>query len=121
MTSYPTPEFTRPGLAPGLLAAIVLIAGLALLDNSAGYFWIRVVVVVLALIVGVFAFQASQWWWLVLLAPIVVLWNPVWPLELHGQLWVAGQFIAALVLVLAGILIKVPNPDFKAKSSNRPR
>ena len=47
-------------------------------------------------------------WWLALLAPIVLIWNPVWPLELHGQWWVAGQFVAALAFIVVGILIKVP-------------
>lgn len=111
MTSYPTPAFTRPALAPGLLGAIVLLAGLALLDNASGYFWIKAVVAVLALIVCVFAWQAGQQWWLIAMLPIVVAWNPVWPLDLHGQLWVASQFVASLAFVVAGILIKVKNPE----------
>lgn len=111
MTSYPTPAFTRPALAPGLLGAIVLLAGLALLDNASGYFWIKAAVAVLALIVCVFAWQAHQRWWLLPLVLIAVAWNPVWPFDLHGQLWVAGQFVAALVFILAGVRIKVKNPE----------
>lgn len=107
MTSSPTPSFTRPALAPGLLAAIAILAGLALLDNPDGYFWIKVGVAILALIVSVFAVQARQWWWLLGLAPIVVAWNPVFPLELHGQGWVAAQFVAALLFIASGVLIKV--------------
>lgn len=111
MTSYPTPPFTRPGLAPGLLGAIVLLAGLALLDNPGGYFWIKTAVAVMAAILCVFAWQANQQWWLIALLPIVVIWNPVWPLDLHGQAWVAAQFVAALVFIVAGIAIKVKNPE----------
>lgn len=111
MTSYPTPAFTRPALAPGLLGAIVLLAGLALLDNDSAYFWIKAAVAVLALILCVFAWQAKQWWWLLGLVPIAILWNPVWPLDLHGQAWVAAQFVAALVFIVAGVLIKVSNPE----------
>jgi hypothetical protein len=110
MTSYPTPAFTRPALAPGLLGAIVLMAGLALLDSD-GYLYIRFGVSILALISGVFAYQAKQWWWWVLLIPIVIVWNPVWPLALHGRLWVAGQFVAALAFVACGVFIKVRNPE----------
>jgi hypothetical protein len=111
MTSYPTPEFRRTALAHGILGAIVLVAGLALLDNAGGYLFIRFGVSILALIMCVFAFQAGQWWWIVGLAAIAVLWNPVVPFGLHGQWWVAAQFVASLVFVLAGVLVKVRNPE----------
>ena len=110
MTSYPTPAFTRPALAPGLLGAIVLLAGLALFESDA-YLYIRFGVSILALICCVFGYQAGQWWWWVLLVPIVVVWNPVWPLALHGQWWVAAQFVAALGFVVVGVFVKVPNPE----------
>lgn len=111
MTSYPTPAFTRPALAPGLLGAIVLFAGFALLDNAGGYFWIKTVAAVLALIVCVFAWQAGQQWWLIIMLPIVAVWNPVWPFDLHGQLWVASQYVAAFAFIIAGVVIKVKNPE----------
>jgi hypothetical protein len=68
VTSYPTPKFRRPALAPGILGAIVLIAGLALLDNPGGYLFIKFGVAILALIMCVFAWQARQWWWIIGLA-----------------------------------------------------
>jgi len=111
MTSYPTPEFRRTALAPGLLGAIVLIAGLALLDNSGAYLWIRFPVSILAVIVCIYAWQGKQLWWFIGLVPVAVLWNPVWVIELHGQFWVALQFVAALVFIAAGILIKIRNPE----------
>ena len=111
MTSYPTPEFRRTALAPGLLGAIVLLGGLALLDSADAYLWIRFPVSILAIIVGIYAWQAKQPWWFAGLLPIAVLWNPVWPIELHGQFWVALQFVAALVFVASGILIKIRNPE----------
>ena len=110
MTSKSAPAFTRPALAPGVLGALALLGGLALLESDA-YLYVRFGVSVLALICCVFAGRAQQLWWLVLLAPIVLIWNPVWPLELHGQLWVAGQFVAALAFIVVGILIKVPAED----------
>ncbi|WP_349898423.1 DUF6804 family protein [Parafrigoribacterium soli] len=118
MTSYPAPEFRRTALAPGILAAIVLLAGLALLDSGDGYLWIRFPVSILGVIVGIYAWQSKQFWWLVGLVPIVVLWNPVFIIELHGQFWVAMQFVAALVFIAAGILIKIRNPD--ARKGGRP-
>lgn len=116
MTSYPSPPpFTRPALAPGILGAVVLVAGLLLIEDPSGFLWIRFAVAILAAIVGVFAVQARQWWWLPPLTAIVVVWNPVWPLELSGQFWVAGQYAAALALILAGVLIKVPNPEARTR------
>lgn len=105
---YGDPKFRRTGLAPGLLAAIVLLVGLALLDNDAAYLVIRYVVAILAIIVAFFAFQAKQWWWMPPMAAIAVIWNPVFPLDLSGQWWVAGQYVAVIAFVAAGILIKVP-------------
>jgi hypothetical protein len=107
---YGRPAFRRTALAPGLLGAIALLAGLALLDSE-GYLVIRFAVSILALIVLVFAFQARQWWWLPVMLAIAVIWNPVLPLDLSGQWWVAGQYLAAIALIVAGILIRVPVKD----------
>lgn len=102
-----TPAFTRPALAPGLLAAVVLAAGSFLLASEAHY-WVLVVTAVLASIMAVFAVQARMWWALALLVVVVVLWNPVWPLTLSGQGWVAAQYLGALGLIVIGVLVKVP-------------
>ena len=106
MPSPATPNFTRPALAPGILAAMVLLVGLALLDTDA-YLYVRFGVCILTVIVAVYAWQSGAWWWLIGLAPIAVIWNPAWVIELSGQWWVAIQYVAALVLVAAGITIKV--------------
>ena len=101
------PTFSRSALAPGLLGAITLLAGLALLD-SGGYIVIRYAVSILAVIICVFVIQAKSWWWLIGLVPIAILWNPIFVIELHGQGWVSAQFIAALVFVIVGVRTKVP-------------
>ena len=103
------PTFTRPALAPGLLGAIALLAGLALLDVDS-FVIIRYIVSILALIICVFVIQAKSWWWLLGLVPIVVMWNPIVVLELHGQGWVSAQFVAALLFIVIGVLTKVPVP-----------
>lgn len=110
MPTATTPNFTRPALAPGILGALVLLGGLALLDSDA-YLFIRFGACILSVIVAVFAWQSGAWWWLLGLAPIAVIWNPAWVIELGGQSWVALQYIAALVLVAAGVLIKVRRQD----------
>jgi len=100
-----TPEvIQRNALAPGLLAAVVLLAGLLLLDNE-WFTAIRYVVAILALIVAWFAVQARQWWWLIAFIPIAVVWNPVYPFAFSGTIWLAAQVLAAGVFVLAGVLI----------------
>ncbi len=109
---YPTPEFRRTALAPGVLCAIVLLAGVALVGNEA-YVIIRFAVSILALIVAVFAWQARQWWWIPLLAAIAVVFNPVVIVPLDGDLQLGAHYISALVLIVVAILVKVRNPDDK--------
>jgi hypothetical protein len=97
----------RTAIVPAVLAAIVLLAGLALIGTDA-YLVIKFVVSILALVVAVFAWQARQWWWLALLVPIVVLWNPVFPFDLpDAQLWAGLQYAAVLAFLVCGILIRV--------------
>jgi hypothetical protein len=104
---YPNPSFARLGLAPGLLAAILLLVAVVLVDTE--WFTIfRYAISILAAIVGVFAFQARQWWWLPPLAAVVVLWNPVLPLSFDLPVWQVLHLAAAVVFIAAGLLIKVP-------------
>ena len=104
--SYPTRR-RRTALIPAVLVTIVLLAGAALIESDT-FTVIRYVVSIFALIVAVFAWQARQWWWLIGLVPIAVLWNPVIPIELGlPDLWLGLQYVAALVFVAAGILIRV--------------
>lgn len=104
------PDFTRPALAPGILAAIVLFVGVALIDSSL-FFIVRFVVAILAVIIAWFAIQARAWWWLIVLVPIIVLWNPVFPLGLSGTGWMSAQLIAPIFFVAAGIMITVPRAE----------
>ncbi len=113
--SYPT-RSRRTALAPAILATITLLIGVAII-SSGGFIVIRYLVSILALIVAVFAWQSRQWWWIIGLAPIAVLWNPVYVIDLSpidlGQpdLWLGLQYLAVLVFLPAGILIKVTDRD----------
>jgi hypothetical protein len=104
---YGGPTVRRTALAPGLLAAIVMIAGFALIGQSS-YIVIEYVVAIFALIVAWFAFQAKQWWWIPLLVAIAVVWNPVVPFHFGGPYWFGAQYVAILVFVLVAVLVKVP-------------
>lgn len=104
---YGRPAFRRTALAPGLLASIALLVGLALIESEA-FIAIRFVVSILALIIMVFAVQARHWWWVPLMLAVAVIWNPVYPLQIAGPWWIGAQYLAILLFVLAGIFIKVP-------------
>lgn len=104
--SYPT-RSRRTALAPAILAVIALLIGVAIITTG-GFIVVRYVVSILALIVAVFAWQARQWWWLIGLLPIAVLWNPVLPIDLgQPDLWLGLQYVAALLFIAAGIFITV--------------
>jgi uncharacterized membrane protein YoaK (UPF0700 family) len=108
--SYPT-RTRRTALAPALLAVVALLIGVALIESD-GFIVIRYVVSIFALIVAVFAWQARQWWWIIGLAPVAVLWNPVFPIDLgNADLWLGLQYAAALLFIACGILIKVVDKD----------
>ena len=103
---YPTTT-RRPALVPALLGAMALLIGSALITSDT-FTIIQFIVSIFALIVAVFAWQAGQWWWIIGLAPIAVLWNPVLPIDLGlPDLWLGLQFVAAAIFIAAGILIKV--------------
>jgi hypothetical protein len=104
---YGRPAFRRTALAPGLLAAIALLVGVALIESD-GFIVVRFVVSILALIVVVFAFQARHWWWIPPLLAVAVVWNPVVPFNFAGPWWIAAQYVAILLFVLAGVFVKVP-------------
>jgi hypothetical protein len=101
--------FQRNALAPSLLAAAALFVAPALLENE-WFLAIRFTVAILALIMAWFAVQAGQWWWLLMLIPVAIVWNPIFPLPLAGPVWVAAQPIAAVAVLVAGALIRTPRP-----------
>lgn len=101
----PTPQTQRNALAPGLLAAIALFLS-PLFTAGIGATIILFLVAILALIVAWFAWQARQWWWTVVFVVIAVIWNPVYPFGFSGWAWTSAQFVAALVFIAAGILIR---------------
>jgi hypothetical protein len=105
---YPTkPSFARLALAPGLLAAIILVAALALIGTS-WFVWVQWAVSILALICCVFAWQGRAFWWLIGLVPIAVVFNPVFPITIPALALQLVQLASAVVFVAAGVTIKVP-------------
>jgi len=94
-------------LAPGLLGAIILLAGLALVGNT-WYLGVQYAVAILALIICVFSAQAKQFWWFIGLIPIVVIWNPVWLIMFDALSLRLLHILAAAFFIVVGVAIKVP-------------
>jgi len=109
---YPV-AIRRDALAPGMLGAIALLAGLALVDTDA-FLVIRFAVSILALIVVVFAVQARHWWWVPVLVGVAVVWNPVLPLPFGGQPWRLAQIAGAVLFVVVAVTVKRHDPTDRA-------
>lgn len=109
-------DFTRPALAPGLLAAVGLVVGISVLDQSF-FVYFRWGVTVFALIVLVFAARGKVWWAAALMAVIAVLWNPVVEITIPDTAWGIAQPLAAGAFIAAGILVKVPREAETTRAS----
>ena len=107
---YPTPEFRRTALAPSILATVALLAGVGAIGGDL-YLLIQFVVAILALIIAVFAWQARQWWWLIVLVPIAVVWNPIVPLGIESEVQLVLHYVAAIAFIAAGVLIRIRNDE----------
>jgi len=103
---YPTNTNARLALVPGLLAGILLLTGVALIGTD-WFIMFRYAISILAVIVAVFAIQAKQWWWIIGLAPIAILWNPIFPIDLEILPWQFAHILAAVVFIVAGLRIRV--------------
>ncbi|RLP74744.1 hypothetical protein D9V32_11940 [Mycetocola tolaasinivorans] len=113
------PTFTRPALAPGLLAAIIMMATVALLESDL-YYIVRFVVCILTVIVAFYAIRAERPWWLVGLVPVAVFINPIfplpdWPFTVEPGLVFALTMIFPLVLIGAAVTLKVPDIEEEAR------
>lgn len=104
------PGTRRLALVPGIIAALALLIGVTTLDEGP-FIVIRYIAAIFAAIVAVFAFQAKQWWWLPFFAAVAVLWQPAWIVPLDATVWQAAQYVAAILFLVAGWLIRVPIPE----------
>lgn len=104
---YPKRTFTRPALAPSILAAMALMAGAALIGNE-WFILVRFVVAILVAVMGVFAVQAKAYFWLIVIVPVVIAWNPVFPITMGGTGWAIAHLAVPVALVVAGFLITMP-------------
>ncbi|GAA3212763.1 DUF6804 family protein [Microbacterium terregens] len=101
------PEFQRNAFAPGILAAIACLAGIALVGHPY-YLAVLFIIAILAVIVGWFAIQARQWWWAPVMLAIAILWNPFYPFGFSGMWWSVAHIVAAAAFLAAGATIRIP-------------
>ena len=96
-----------PLLLPGVVTSLVLDATVPLIGNE----WFdlaRYAVSILGLIIAVLAMQHRWPLWMVLILPTAVLWNPVWPLRVQPDLWVAAHYIAGVMVLAVGAFARLP-------------
>ena len=89
------PAYNRAALAPGLLGAIVLLAGIALLGGD-WYLYVEYAVSILALILCVLCLALTGW-----LYTTDRFWGEEWLEELHG--FFGELFVPLVALHLAGV------------------
>jgi hypothetical protein len=99
----------RRALAPAMIGAIVLLAGLLLVGQEA-YLLIRFGVCILAVITVVFVWQSRKWAWLVPPLVVAVLWNPVLPFAFSGQAFRLGHVVGAAALLVTGASARYTPP-----------
>ncbi|MET0590897.1 MAG: DUF6804 family protein [Naasia sp.] len=95
----------RPVFLPALLGAVAVMTGLVFLE-AGGYAIVRYAVSILALIVAVLAAQHGSWPWIIPLAVVAIIWNPVLPFAFSGVAWAAGHIVGAAVFLAAALLVR---------------
>lgn len=111
--STPEPSLRRLALAPALLLIVLLIAAAPLIGSDP-YQLMRFGISILAVIIGIFAWQARAWIWLPVMAAIAVLWNPLWPLQLPQDVLFGLHYVGAIAALFAGFAIRSPEESSKA-------
>ena len=104
------PAQIRPAFLPGILGAVAAFVGTGLIGSDA-YLMIRFAISILALIMAVYAGQGGRWLWILPLAALAIVWNPVVSVGLSGGPLLLAHLAAAAVFLLVGFLLRVPTPD----------
>lgn len=110
-------DLIRPGLLPGLLGSAACLAGLW----ASGTDWMITVLFAVSILGAIVLFFCAQalrvaralsLTFMVLLAVIVVVYNPIAPLVLTatGTAWQLVQVASGATLFAAGVLVRTPAP-----------
>lgn len=79
---------------------------LAIANMPYGYYTFnRVALTGLAVLLSISAVKSSASGWLWILVPIVILWNPAFPIHLERVVWAPLNLLAAAGLVACGLLL----------------
>lgn len=112
MTSARSNESTttalhRPAFIPGVLGAIILLAGMALVDSS-WFTYVLYAVSILALIMVVMAVQGKRPLWVIPLVLVAVVWNPILPIEFPETVLRMLHIIGAAIFIAVAVFMRVP-------------
>ena len=110
-------EYMRPGILPGMLGSLAVLAGLFAFKSD-WFITVQFAVSILAAIMIAFAFQGRTvrprvtFVFIPLLAVVVIVWNPIVNLTANftGQIWMLAEVAAAVVVFFTGLLIKTVAP-----------
>lgn len=88
----------------GLIGSTLLLV--ALLPLPYGYYtFLRWSVTLIAVILIVIAVRSGRSAWSGILVPIAILWNPIVPVFLARETWMALDLLGAIVLALVGVVL----------------
>jgi hypothetical protein len=100
----------HPALAPVLIAAFFAVIGAAFLPYGY-YVFLRIVLCMTAVFIGVHAIRSKRFWWLALTVPMLVLWAPAALIHLPRSVWAVLDLIVAGIMIGAGIRIAATTKD----------
>lgn len=107
MPDAPLRTFKYPALLPAAIGASLLLIAIAPLPYGF-YVFLRVAITVISIVVAVISVRSQKSGWIFGAAPIAILWNPIFPVYLSRQAWAPLDILAALVLLICGLGIRLP-------------
>ena len=100
----------HPLIVPLAIAAVL--SFIALAELPYGYYtFLRWVMSAIAVLLGVFAIRWKQLGWLVVAAPIFILWFPPFQISFEKAVWSPINVVAGIALIAAGAVLARPTAE----------
>ena len=98
----------RPHLIPALVAAIMLIIGIAPLSYYGYYQLLRWIVCGVAVFIAITSYRWGKMWAVGIFGVVAVLFNPILPIHLTKQIWQPIDAACAVLFVVSIPVLKEP-------------